>query len=95
MELKSRSFTFKEPHVAREPQVADPWSMGYFPVKNFQNARIFVFEKINFKLIEFSQAQRFSAFLYPALDLLNLIVSHVFAFIDFLHLLYALISFCF
>jgi hypothetical protein len=25
MELKSRSFTFKEPHVAREPQVADPW----------------------------------------------------------------------
>jgi hypothetical protein len=26
MELKSRSFTSKEPHVAREPQVADPWS---------------------------------------------------------------------
>jgi hypothetical protein len=25
MELKSRSFTSKEPHVAREPQVADPW----------------------------------------------------------------------
>jgi hypothetical protein len=25
MELKSRSFTYKEPHVAREPQVADPW----------------------------------------------------------------------
>jgi hypothetical protein len=24
MELKSRSFTSKEPHVAREPQVADP-----------------------------------------------------------------------
>ena len=23
MELKSRNFTFKEPHVAREPQVAD------------------------------------------------------------------------
>jgi hypothetical protein len=28
MELKSRSFTSKEPHVAREPQVADPWSRG-------------------------------------------------------------------
>jgi hypothetical protein len=27
MELKSRSFTSKEPHVAREPQVADPWSI--------------------------------------------------------------------
>jgi hypothetical protein len=27
MELKSRSFTSKEPHVAREPQVSDPWSM--------------------------------------------------------------------
>ena len=26
MELKSRSFTSKEPHVAHEPQVADPWS---------------------------------------------------------------------
>jgi hypothetical protein len=26
MELKSRSFTSKEPHVAREPQVADPCS---------------------------------------------------------------------
>ena len=26
MELKSHSFTSKEPHVAREPQVADPWS---------------------------------------------------------------------
>jgi hypothetical protein len=26
MELKSRSFTSKEPHVAREPQVADPWT---------------------------------------------------------------------
>ena len=26
MNLKSRSFTSKEPHVAREPQVADPWS---------------------------------------------------------------------
>jgi hypothetical protein len=26
MELKSRSFTSKEPHVAREPQVADPWA---------------------------------------------------------------------
>jgi hypothetical protein len=26
MELKSRSFTSKEPHVAREPQVADPWN---------------------------------------------------------------------
>ena len=26
MELMSRSFTSKEPHVAREPQVADPWS---------------------------------------------------------------------
>jgi hypothetical protein len=26
MELKSRSFKSKEPHVAREPQVADPWS---------------------------------------------------------------------
>jgi hypothetical protein len=25
MELKSGSFTSKEPHVAREPQVADPW----------------------------------------------------------------------
>ena len=25
MELKSRSFTSKEPHLAREPQVADPW----------------------------------------------------------------------
>jgi hypothetical protein len=25
MELKRRSFTSKEPHVAREPQVADPW----------------------------------------------------------------------
>jgi hypothetical protein len=25
MELKSRSFTSKEPHVAREQQVADPW----------------------------------------------------------------------
>jgi hypothetical protein len=24
MELKSRSFSSKEPHVAREPQVADP-----------------------------------------------------------------------
>jgi hypothetical protein len=24
MELKSRSFTSEEPHVAREPQVADP-----------------------------------------------------------------------
>jgi hypothetical protein len=24
MELKSRSFTSKEPHVAHEPQVADP-----------------------------------------------------------------------
>jgi hypothetical protein len=24
MELRSRSFTSKEPHVAREPQVADP-----------------------------------------------------------------------
>jgi hypothetical protein len=24
MELKSRSFTSKEPHVAREPQFADP-----------------------------------------------------------------------
>jgi hypothetical protein len=29
MELKSRSFTTKEPHVAREPQVADPWSREY------------------------------------------------------------------
>ena len=29
MELKSRSFTSKEPHVARESQVADPWSSGY------------------------------------------------------------------
>jgi predicted glycosyltransferase involved in capsule biosynthesis len=29
MELKSRSFTSKEPHVAREPQVADPWSSQY------------------------------------------------------------------
>jgi hypothetical protein len=28
MELKSRSFTSKEPHVAREPQVADPCSRG-------------------------------------------------------------------
>jgi hypothetical protein len=28
MELKSRSFTSKEPHVAREPPVADPWSMA-------------------------------------------------------------------
>jgi hypothetical protein len=28
MELKSRSFTFKEPHVAREPQVADPCPRG-------------------------------------------------------------------
>ena len=26
MELKSRNFTSKEPHVVREPQVADPWS---------------------------------------------------------------------
>jgi hypothetical protein len=26
MELKSSSFTSKEPHVAREKQVADPWS---------------------------------------------------------------------
>ena len=26
MELKNRSFTSKEPHVAREPQVADPCS---------------------------------------------------------------------
>jgi hypothetical protein len=26
MELKSRNFTSKEPHVAREPQVADPCS---------------------------------------------------------------------
>jgi hypothetical protein len=25
MELKSHSFTSKEPHVARQPQVADPW----------------------------------------------------------------------
>ena len=25
MELKSRSFTSKEPQMAREPQVADPW----------------------------------------------------------------------
>jgi hypothetical protein len=30
MELKSRSFTSKEPHVAREPQVADPWSSFFF-----------------------------------------------------------------
>jgi hypothetical protein len=30
MELKSRSFTSKEPHVAREPQVADPWSRGLY-----------------------------------------------------------------
>jgi hypothetical protein len=30
MELKSRSFTSKEPHVAREPQVADPWSSLMF-----------------------------------------------------------------
>jgi hypothetical protein len=28
MELKSRSFTSKEPHVAREPQVADPCPRG-------------------------------------------------------------------
>jgi hypothetical protein len=28
MELKSHSFTSKEPHVAREPQVADPWARG-------------------------------------------------------------------
>jgi hypothetical protein len=28
MELKSRSFTSKETHVAREPQVADPCSMA-------------------------------------------------------------------
>ncbi len=26
MELESRNFTSKEPHAAREPQVADPWS---------------------------------------------------------------------
>ncbi|GBO40311.1 hypothetical protein AVEN_36346-1 [Araneus ventricosus] len=25
MELESRNFTSKEPHAAREPQVADPW----------------------------------------------------------------------
>jgi hypothetical protein len=30
MELKSRGFTSKEPHVAREPQVADPWSKAMF-----------------------------------------------------------------
>jgi hypothetical protein len=28
VELKSRSFTSKEPHVAHEPQVADPWYRG-------------------------------------------------------------------
>jgi hypothetical protein len=31
MELKSRSFTSKEPHVAREPQVADPWVSRWLP----------------------------------------------------------------
>jgi hypothetical protein len=28
-ELKRRSFTSKEPHVAREPQVVDPWSKAW------------------------------------------------------------------
>jgi hypothetical protein len=35
MELKSRSFTSKEPHVAREPQVADPWSRPMHKTSNF------------------------------------------------------------
>jgi hypothetical protein len=36
MELKSRSFTSKEPHVAREPQVADPWARALCVVSAFE-----------------------------------------------------------
>jgi hypothetical protein len=32
VELKSRSLTSKEPHVAREPQVADPWPIPFFTI---------------------------------------------------------------
>jgi hypothetical protein len=32
MELKSRSFTSNEPHVAREPQVADTWPIVFIVV---------------------------------------------------------------
>lgn len=39
MELKSRRFTSKEPHVAREPQVADPCPSVYPPCLNIKPAR--------------------------------------------------------
>jgi hypothetical protein len=37
MELKGRSFTSKEPHVAREPQVADPWSRKMWEPRRLTN----------------------------------------------------------
>ena len=33
MELKSRSFTSKEPHMARDPQVVDPCTMSIYVQK--------------------------------------------------------------
>jgi hypothetical protein len=35
MELKSRSFTSKDPQVAREPQVADPCPIQWVPLGVF------------------------------------------------------------
>jgi hypothetical protein len=46
MELKSRSFTSKEPHVAREPQVADPCTSPKMRSKvddDYENFKILFF----------------------------------------------------
>jgi hypothetical protein len=54
MELKSRSFTSKEPHVAREPQVADPCPSHFTDTKlllgntSWQNYDRFFHEKKSF-----------------------------------------------
>ena len=45
MEIKSRSFTFKEPQVAREQQVADPWSRQFEGQGSFRGSyQTFVLE---------------------------------------------------